>query len=126
MKRHNSGLVYRSFVLFFLAAYFVGSFANMMLIPHYVPEFSTATQNSAIAPNRRPQSCHAHSINFVQIFDKSTIDNDLSVKLLLGPKCIDLIFHGASPIISQDAFTSPKNNPYKSRYAYLSLCTFRI
>jgi hypothetical protein len=126
MKKRKPGFVFKSLVLFFLVAYVIGTVANIMLIPSYVPTFSQTAASSVITPNRRAQFGDFNVISFLQVFDKSTIDSNSPDRSNFTPGILDLYFN--SPLAKAMQLPAlTKNHPlYNFRYAYISLCTFRI
>jgi len=123
MRKLKSNIVFKYLVVCFSIAYLLGAFANMLLIPRY----TIANQDVAAISQHVVKSANFHKNNFLQIFDKSTIDNNqvnssghilkscLPVSIRLG-----LFTPKPAPVLPQSIIL------YKHRYAYLSFCSFRI
>jgi hypothetical protein len=126
MKKQKSNFVFKILVVFFLLAYVTGSIANMVLIPRYVPKYDQTAASPVMTIHRRPQSGDFGATNFLQIFDKSTFDNNLTDRLNFEPKSFNLPMCSEAFVAGLHYSHSPKSQPYNFRYAYLSLCTFRI
>jgi hypothetical protein len=127
MKKQKAHFLFKLSVVVFLVGYVLGSFTNMLIIPRYVPEFSVAAQSPAGSFCCRSRLTDLQSINPVKIFDRSTIENSTAEKLGLVPKSLVLLYDARTPLAKEAGFTTPQNHTlYKSRYIYLSLCTFRI
>jgi hypothetical protein len=127
MQKHKPQFLFRYLVVAFLSAYLLGSFTNMLLIPRYAPAYSPTQTSQLIGSSRYLSRDDFHAVNFLQIFDKSTIDNDGINKQAFSPKSFELIFKGHGPSMIMSASIPPKNNIYNNhQYSYLSFCTFRI
>jgi hypothetical protein len=126
MKKQYPQTLFKTIARLFIAAYLIGCFTNMMCIPRYVPDVPAVS----IAP--RPHRVYAiganfSNPNFLQIFDKSTVDNDVINELTFAPKSFDLVFCFRDDRVEIPPIFSPQNHPYNNyQYSYLSFCTFRI
>jgi len=75
------------------------------------------------------QLSHANlsRINFLQVFDKSTVDNDAINELSFMPKSLDISFRLYDSPDAKGTDIQPPNYPHHNcQYSYLAFCTFRI
>jgi len=126
MKKHQSHIFFKTTVGLFILAYLISCSSNMVCIPRYVPDAPVVSIGPR--PSRgQEMSANFSNINFLQVFDKSTFDNDGPNELTLAPKSIDLGFRFRNEPVELITLYSPKNHPYNNyQYSYLSFCTFRI
>jgi len=127
MKKLKTQIFFKSLVLIFLSAYLLGSFANMLFIPSYVP---IGVQSASVTPagfSKQANYCDFHAKNFLRVFDRSTIENNSFNELSFMPKSIELIFvEFAIPGVNNASIPPQINLFYNQRHSYLSFCTFRI
>jgi len=127
MTKLRSHAFFKYLVLGFLSAYLFASFSNLFFIPRYSFTGAKAYSVSESAFNKFVNHVNYHKTNFLQIIDKSTLDNDLNDALHIFPKCILLIFIGLGFISLWSISVSRRSTRfYSHRYSYLSFCTFRI
>jgi len=127
MKKLKTQIFFKSLVLFFLSAYLLGSFANVLFIPSYVP---ICVQPSFVSPtgfSARSNYIDFHTKNILRVFDRSTIESNAFNEFSFIPKSIELIFAGfAIPDVKTISVPPQINLFYNHRHSYLSFCTFRI
>lgn len=122
MKKQQNVVVFKLLVLVFMTAFIVGSFANMLCIPRYVPDNATAHISS-----RRTYRSSCRGTSFIQLFDRSTVDDIGIAKSVFTPKALDLIPESTYLQVAETAQPSPQiQTPYSHKYVYLSYCSFRI
>jgi hypothetical protein len=127
MKKQKPRFLFKLAVVFLVLGYVLGSFANMLTIPRYVPAFPKANQASTMMLHPRPRLSDLQSVNPVKIFDRITLENDSPDKHSLSPKTLDLGFATFVAQPEASKFSLPQNHVlYRSGNIYLSLCTFRI
>jgi hypothetical protein len=125
MKEHNRQIIFKTTVTLFLAVYLIGSFTNLLHIPRYVPDVLKVSVGGAPA-NSRALNANFSSTNYLQVFDRYTIDNDAFNELTFAPKSIDLGFGFNNMRFEINNIPPPQIHPYNYQYVYLSICTFRI
>jgi len=124
LRSHN---FFKRLVVVFLFAYLFGYFSNMFYIPRYTYLTPKTNGASVVAFNRVKKLTNFHTANFLQIIDRSTLDNDRINALTLFPKCLLLIFMGLGFLKLHSVLTQAQSAIfYNRRYAYLSLCSIRI
>ena len=127
MKKFKSNTFFKHLVLVFALTYILGSFANMLYIPRYAPLYVKTTNTPNVDFSRPANRTSFHTVNFLQIIDRSTIDGDRHEALQCTPKCFSLIFAGFGFIKLKSTSISPQSNIYYNlQHSYLSFCTFRI
>lgn len=128
MKKFKTNIFFKHLVLIFSIVYLLGSFTNMLFIPHYTPAYAKTSPASVLSfNNRRVNRVNFRSANFLQIIDKSTLENDQFSVLRLFPKSFLIIFIGSGlPGLQLRSTLSPIHIFYNLQRAYLSFCTFRI
>jgi hypothetical protein len=98
----------------------------MLFIPKYTASY---TQKSGVhlAISKLAKLVDIKKVNFLQLFDKSTLDSDQHDLLRLVPKTFLLIFFAFSLLAIK--LWVPQAQPnlfYNSRYSYISFRSFRI
>jgi hypothetical protein len=127
MKKFNSNTFFKHLVLVFSIAYLLGSFTNMLYIPRYAPLYSKTVYAAGFDFNPIVKCAKFHSINFLQIIDRSTFDTDQSDTYRCVPKSFELIFIGLGfPELKARSIPPQFNIFYNLQHCYLSFCTFRI
>ena len=127
MRKVRSRSLLKTLVLFFLTVYLWGSFTNMFYIPRYAAVCFKSFPAYYLSIKDLAKSVNYHTTNFLQLIDKSMLDNDQSDALSLVPKCLLLIFLGMG--LSRIRVLLKTHKPLQfnnQRYCYLAFCAFRI
>jgi DMSO reductase anchor subunit len=127
MRKIRSRLLLKTLVLFFLTVYLWGSFINMFYIPRYAPVCFKSFPAYYLSIKDLAKSVNYHTANFLQLIDKSMLDNDQSDNLSLIPKCLLLLFAGISLFRIRVLLKTEEPLLFDNqRYSYIAFCTFRI
>src|SRR6185437_16303409 len=125
MKRFKSRSFFKYLVLLFSIAYVLVSFANMLFIPRY-----TAAASQAVIGFRNSKSSACtdfRTINFSQVFDRSTLDNDEFNLARIAIKSILLIFTAIALPNPKTAANSLFSSWFCKRpHPCIAFCTLRI
>ncbi len=127
MRKFRSQVFFKYLVLVFLMVYLFGSFSNMFCIPRYSPISIITFTPPFFAFNKVVKNINYHTANFLQLIDKSVLNNDQLDATSFVPKCLLLIFFGFGLFKLKLRSTPRRSNVfYNLQYSYLSLCTLRI
>ena len=127
MKQLKSKAFFKFLVLLYLVTYVAGSFTNMLFIPRYVPVYTNTSTDLYNDVANAVKYANFHAPNFLQIIDKSTIDNDQVNPVFFLPKSFLVIFKSYKIADKTPTPKAPQSSiHYNHQYSYLSFCTFRI
>lgn len=125
MSKYRSNGVFKDWVMFFLLIYLFYALTNLFFIPNY--NTATAAMLPVHGIRRQTIQVHHDALGFINVSEKSIIDDDLLNFIKSAPVFFLIAFFGYRFLRMEKRSIAPLRSILTdSQHSYLSFCILRI